>query len=141
MAMGRASLPPLACPSGTRARSRRSSKFYGRPALTYTERTASRFSVRCLPKSSIFSMAGPAIVVEDETLLLPCLGILNSNAFNALYELCLGGGDSVSSGSAARHYTTGFLGKMPFATPDELRRVPPRARSQNRAPSSGVVRR
>ena len=122
---GSGELAAFALSVGNEAQSRRSSKFYGRPALTYTERTASRFSVRCLAKSSIFSMAGPAIVVEDETLLLPCLGILNSNAFNALYELCLGGGDSVSSGSAARHYTTGFLGKMPFATPDELRRVPP----------------
>jgi hypothetical protein len=124
---GKGELAAFGLSVGNEAQSRRSSKYYGLPALTYTERTASRFSVRCLPQSSIFSMAGPVVVVADDSLLLPCLGALNSNVFNALYELCLGGGDSVSSGSAARHYTTGFLGKMPFAAPDALRQISAKA--------------
>jgi hypothetical protein len=109
---------------GNEAQSRRGSRHYFLPALTYTERTASRFSVRPLPAGSIFSNAGPGIIPSDSQNLFPLLGILTSSLFFALHEMCLGGGDSVSSGSAARHYTSGLLGKMPFPSEDALRRFP-----------------
>jgi hypothetical protein len=57
---------------------------------------------------------------------LPLLGVLSSTLFYALHELCLGGGDSVSSGSAARHYTSGLLAKMPFPDVAKLSAVPSR---------------
>jgi hypothetical protein len=98
---------------GNEARSRQGSKFYFKPALTYTERTASRFSARILPLGALFSVAGPGIVVHDISHLPALLGFLNSLTFTALIELCLGAGDSVSSGTAARHYTAGMLGQLP----------------------------
>lgn len=110
--------------AGNEAKSRVSSDSYFKPALTYTERTASRFSVRPLPAGSIFSNAGPAILSSDPQLLLPTLGVMTSHLFFALHDLCLGGGDSVSSGNAARHYTSGLLGKMPFPEKSSLTALP-----------------
>jgi hypothetical protein len=110
---------------GNEAASRRGSRYYFEPGLTYTERTASKLSVRILPAGSVFTGAGPGIVPTSLDLLLPILGLLNSRVFMGLYELCIGGGDSVSSGSAARHYTQGSLGNMPCPPPEVLRdRVP-----------------
>ena len=106
---------------GNEAQSRRGSRYYFVPALTYTERTASKLSVRILPAGSAFTGAGPGIVPSSLDILLPLLGLLNSRVFMGLYELCIGGGDSVSSGSAARHYTQGSLGSMPCPPPDVLR--------------------
>src|SRR5262249_40589236 len=105
---------------GNEALSRRGSRHYFKPAITYTERTASRFSARPLPLGSVFSNAGPGIIPRKSEHLFPILGILTSSIFFALHELCLGVGDSVSSGSAARHYTAGLLGKMPFPSEAEL---------------------
>ncbi len=99
---------------GNEAQSRRGSINYFQPALTYTERTASRFSARLLPAGAIFSGAGPAILPTSAGDLLDQLAVFNSWCFFVLHEVCLGGGDAVSSGAAARHYTSGLLGKMPF---------------------------
>jgi hypothetical protein len=102
--------------TGNEAQSRRGSRSYFKPALTYTERTASRFSARIMPAGAIFTGAGPAILPNDENLLFSHLAIFASWCFGALYEICLGGGDAVHSGAAARHYTSGLLGQMPFPT-------------------------
>jgi Eco57I restriction-modification methylase len=106
---------------GNGAVTKKGSVHYFKPALTYTERTASRLSVRILPADTVFSTAGPGIVLLDIEDALPILGILNSYIFAALYEVCVGGGDSVSSGSAARHYTPGGLGSMPFPSRERIR--------------------
>ena len=99
---------------GNEAQSRRGSSHYFKPALTYTERTASRFSPRLLPAGAIFTGAGPAILPREQEDLLLQLAVFSSWCFAALYEVCLGTGDAVTSGAAARHYTSGLLGRMPF---------------------------
>ncbi len=103
---------------GNEAQSRRGHSRYFAPALTYTERTASRFSPRILPRGTVFTGAGPAIIPNEPQDLLSHLAVFSSWFFNAMYELCLGEGDAVTSGAAARHYTSGLLGRMPF--PDSV---------------------
>jgi hypothetical protein len=106
---------------GNEARSRQGSTYYFRPSLTYTERTASRMSVRLLPVDTIFTTSGPGVVLAEPDDAGPLLGLLNSHLFTALHELCIGGGDSVSSGAAARHYTPGGLGRMPVPSRQAIR--------------------
>lgn len=118
---GRGELAAHGAALGNEARSRQGSSYYFRPSLTYTERTASRMSVRLLPVDAMFTTSGPGVVLEYPDDAGPLLGLLNSHLFSALYELCIGGGDSVSSGAAARHYTPGGLGRMPVPSRDALR--------------------
>ena len=89
-----------------------SSEYYGRPGLTYPERTTSDFSPRPLPSGSIFSATGQAIFLPDESSLLSYLGLSYTRIFKQLIELYVGSGDASESGSAARDYTSGILNEM-----------------------------
>lgn len=112
---GRGQMAAYSLHGGNEARSRQGSSFYLQPALTYTERTASRFSARVLELGALFSVAGPGIVPVSSSIDAWTLcGVVNSWVWNSLIETCVGGGDSVSSGTAARHYTAGLLGTVPF---------------------------
>ena len=109
---------------GNEAQSRRASDHYFVPGLTYTERTASRLSVRVLPKGTIFNVAGPACIPLPGSNIYAVLGITNCLLYAALVEVSLGSGDSVNSGSAARHYTSGIMEAVPFPSNAALDEIP-----------------
>ena len=85
---------------------------YFRPGITYTERTTSNLSARILPADCVFSPNGVTIVAEKPRIL-ECAALLNTRASQLLIELCVGGGDAVYSGSAARHYGPRIIGSIP----------------------------
>jgi hypothetical protein len=87
--------------------------FFFRLGITFSRRTASRFSPRILPKECIFSDQGPGIFSNSEDDLLVLLGILNTRVFQAFLELYLGSADASSSGAAARHYEAGVIRNIP----------------------------
>jgi hypothetical protein len=94
-----------------------SAEYYGRPGLTYPERTTSDLSLRPLPAGSIFSATGQAVFLSssepDREQMLAYLGLSYTRIFKQLVELFVGGGDASESGSAARHYTSGILNEIP----------------------------
>jgi hypothetical protein len=92
----------------------RSVSKYGQPGLTYSERTTSELSLRPLPGSTVFSIAGPAILAASEEVLLAILALGYTRLFRILLEMFVGGGDAVQSGSAARHYKAGILNQLPL---------------------------
>lgn len=95
--------------------------FYFRPAITYTERTASDFSPRAMPSGCVFDCKGPIVAAATNKVSLEALlGLLNSSIFKYFVELSLAAGDSSVSGSAARQYTQSIIGQVPV--PDEITR-------------------
>src|SRR5438552_3983207 len=89
-------------------------EWYYSEGLTYSERTTSDISVRVLPTGCITGTSGPGIFSRTPKKLLPALGYFNTAVFRQLLELSIGSGDAVASGSAARHYTVGNLGRSPM---------------------------
>jgi hypothetical protein len=88
--------------------------YYFKPALTYTERTASGFSPRVLPPGCIFGHKGPIISPHEVRLILPMLALFSSRVVANLIELSMISADAASSGSAARDYTQGIIGSIPI---------------------------
>jgi len=82
--------------------------------LTWSERTASRFSPRILPEDAIFSSVGPYCGGLSRHEMMFVLGVIMSAPFQGLLEMFLAAGDATSSGSAARHYQVGALRNLPF---------------------------
>jgi len=97
-----------------------SSDFYGRPGLTYPERTTSDFSPRPLSEGVIFSATGQAVFFEQPARKWIFLGLAYSRIYKQLMELFIGGGDATESGSAARHYTSGIINEIPFPSLSEV---------------------
>jgi hypothetical protein len=88
--------------------------FYLKPALTYSERTASGFSPRALPAGCIFDSKGPIVAPVDETNKYSLLAFLMSRPAASFLEFLVAAGDSAVSGTAARQYTQGIVGSIPF---------------------------
>lgn len=88
--------------------------------ITWSERTASRFSPRILPRDMIFSSVGPYCGGLDDYDMMLVLGIMMSRCYQAFLELFLAAGDETSSGSAARHYQVGTLRSLPYPVYSEL---------------------
>ncbi len=88
-----------------------SADMYGLPGLTYPERTTSEFSPRVLPRETVFSIAGPAILPFSEGKCFALLALAYTRLVRIMIEMYVGGGDAVHSGSAARHYKAGILNK------------------------------
>jgi hypothetical protein len=86
---------------------------YGRPGITYTERTTSNFSSRVLNRQTAFSYAGPAVIPHSEALAPALLAYANSFAVSYLVEIVAGGGDYSVRGSAARHFYPSYLERLP----------------------------
>jgi hypothetical protein len=84
--------------------------------LTFSRRTASRFSPRILPDGCIFTDQGPVIFSDTESDMLQMLAISNSRVFQGFLEMYLGSGDATSSGAAARHYEAGVIRNVPTPT-------------------------
>ncbi|WP_459935503.1 BREX-1 system adenine-specific DNA-methyltransferase PglX [Desulfonatronum parangueonense] len=87
--------------------------FYFKPGLTYPERTTSDFAPRIFPSGCIFSATGQAIFFESLIEAEAFLGVYISRSFRLLFELFIGSGDAVVSGSAARHYKSGVINAAP----------------------------
>ena len=91
-----------------------SAEYYGRPGVTYPERTTSDFSPRPLPEGSIFSATGQAVFLRNHIEILAYIGMAYTRIFKQLVELFVGAGDASESGSAARDYTSGILNVIPM---------------------------
>jgi hypothetical protein len=90
--------------------------YYFRPGVTWPGRTASSLSVGPLPEGCIFSDKGPASLAEDS----PSTGwltVMNSRVFRSLVDALMAAGEGTSSGTAARDYTVGAIGRIPSAVP------------------------
>jgi hypothetical protein len=85
---------------------------YFKPGVTYTERTTSNLSARILPGDCVFSPNGVTIVPSPDRIY-ECAALLNSQISQLLIEVCVGGGDAVYSGSAARHYGPRIVARIP----------------------------
>ncbi|MFH0979913.1 MAG: BREX-1 system adenine-specific DNA-methyltransferase PglX [Planctomycetota bacterium] len=87
---------------------------YGRPGVTYSKRTTSGFSPRLLPPGCLISDLGCTIYAADDAMLPRVLATYGSRAFGYLLEFNVASGDSVHSGSAARHYEIGSVASVPI---------------------------
>jgi len=92
----------------------RNPAFYFRPALTYTERTASGFSPRVASPGCVFGHVGPLLAPNDDNDLLPLLGVFMSRVVAYFIELMVESADASTSGSAARHYYQNIVGAVPI---------------------------
>jgi SAM-dependent methyltransferase len=91
-------------------------KFYFKPGLTWTLRTASAFGARILPSGCIFSNKGNIICGNAD--LLPVLLWLNSRLGAALLALQMPAADETTSGGASKSYEVGTVARVP--TPSKL---------------------
>ncbi len=107
------------------ARRQSNANGYFKTGITFTERTTSNLSARLLPPDCVFSPNGVTIVVSKQSEGLECAALLNSSVSQLMIELCVGGGDAVYSGSAARHYGPRIVGRVPAPglTEDQSRAV------------------
>ena len=87
----------------------RNEDYYFRPGITWPERTTSRYAPQYLPAGVIFSHVGLGAFPRTEEDTHWTLLLHNSKITQYLVELIVGAGDT-----AARHYTSGVLGKLPF---------------------------
>ncbi len=101
-------------PNGKLASRPQNRDFYFKPAITYTERTASGFSPRALPTGCIFDVKGPIISPIDPDMALPLLALLMTRVFATFLEFSVASGDAAVSVGAARQYTQGIVGAVPI---------------------------
>jgi hypothetical protein len=93
--------------NGQIAQTRRASKYYFRPAVTFSNRSV-QFSVRWHPANFSFSMRGPAIIPLKASQAF-LLGFFNSRLVRALVQMQ----------TASQTYTTGVLKELRWIEPDE----------------------
>lgn len=113
--------------------------YYFRPGLTWSARTTSKLSARCLPAGCIFSHKGLIIIVknDDPTISMALLSVMNTAAFQKLVEIQL-----AAATAAARSYEVGVIQQTPlpkrlFEVRDELAALASQAYQLTRAPSLG----
>lgn len=88
-------------------------RWYHKPGVTYTVRTASAFAAKVLPAGCIFSHNAQSWFVDDQKLLVRSVVYFICRVPQAYLELAVGGGDIATSGSAARRYTTRVVHSIP----------------------------
>ena len=87
--------------------------FQLKAGITYSERTTSDLSFRIMPSGTLFTKTGPGIFgSEDQIFYL--LAFSFSRIFRLASEMYIGSGDDSVSGSAARHYRSALISKLPF---------------------------
>lgn len=88
---------------------------YGRPGITWTRRTKSRFSPRVLPAGCVFSEKGLSAFVEGDHPddVFAVLAVLSSSAFRRMIEVQLTAADS-RAGGAANSYEIGIINSSPM---------------------------
>lgn len=92
--------------NGQVAQTRRASKYYFQPALTYPNRAVS-FSCWWNPKNYCFSVRGPAIIPLSEPIEY-LLGFFNSRLIRSLVQMQ----------TASQTYTSGVVKQLPWVEPD-----------------------
>ena len=80
-----------------------SEQYYGRPGITYTQRTQLGFATRAMPAGLVFTHKGPAIISDSRQNNLALLAITNSLLFRLLVSL------QISFGS----YEVGVIQRTP----------------------------
>ena len=93
-------------------------EYYFIEGLTYPERTTSDFCPRCLPRDVIFSSTGQAIQFATQSQSLAYLSGSFTRLFKLIVESFVGSGDNAFPGSAAKHYRSGLLNKLPAPLTD-----------------------
>jgi len=88
-------------------------KHFFNPGVSFPQRTTSGFAPKILPKNAIFSHMSMTIFPLEEEALYQILAITNSRMFSLFVEASVGGGDTVTSGSAARRYTQNVVEGVP----------------------------
>lgn len=85
-------------------------QFYFRPALTWTNSTSSRFSIRVLPRGCIFSHVGQSVFFEEvNSDMTFSLGMMNADPFIGMMSIMLGLAEA-----GRKHYEVGTVKKVPF---------------------------
>ncbi len=92
--------------------------FYFRPGLTWPERTTSGYCPQALPPGVVISVRGQGIYLERQSAALALLAAHSTRVYQYLEEVLIGLGEESVSGSAARDYTGGSIGRLPY--PAEL---------------------
>ena len=97
--------------NGQVAQTRRASKYYFIPAVTFSNRSV-QFSVRWHPSNFVFSVRGPAIIplAASQAYLL---GFFNSRLIRSLIEMQ----------TASQTYTSGVLKELRWVEPDDKSRL------------------
>ena len=91
----------------------RNPKFYFSAGVTYPERTTSDFSPRVLPQDCIFSGNGQGVFCGNRTRDLAYIAGAYSRAFKLIVDAIYGSGDASVPGSAATHYRSAVLARIP----------------------------
>ncbi|MCL5952138.1 MAG: BREX-1 system adenine-specific DNA-methyltransferase PglX [Chloroflexi bacterium] len=97
--------------------------FFFHTGAAYPQRTTSGFAPKLLPRNSIFSHVSMTIFTKHVDDLFACLALTNSRVFSLFVEAGIGGGDTVTSGSAARRYTQNIIESIPC--PDHWSEIAP----------------
>lgn len=97
--------------NGQVAQTRRASKYYFIPAVTFSNRSV-QFSVRWHPSNFVFSVRGPAIIPLDASQAY-LMGFFNSRLIRSLIEMQ----------TASQTYTSGVLKELRWIEPDEQSRL------------------
>ena len=84
-----------------------------------------------MPTGAIFGHMGATMFPNNEDDVFALLALSTSRVFATFLELSVGLGDSVTSGSAARRYSTGVVGTIPL----------PRLSKEERAQLSNLAER
>src|SRR6185437_3986741 len=94
--------------NGQVAQTRRASKYYFRPAISFSNRSV-QFSVRWHPSNFVFSVRGPAVIPLAASQAY-VLGYFNSRLVRALIQMQ----------TASQTYTSGVLKELRWVEPDFL---------------------
>ena len=91
------------------AQSRRASRYYYRPASTFSRRAGKWFAVRPLPPNTVFGDVGPVIISESDITPGALLAFFNSDPTRVIVHLQAQGG-----GMRTLHVETGLLKAIPW---------------------------
>lgn len=87
---------------------------FGKPGLAYPSRTTSGFGPRLLQGGCGFDQTSNPIIPKDESSIGFLVSLLMSRVAWLFIELQVGMGDTSQSGTAARDYTNGLIGRCPL---------------------------
>jgi hypothetical protein len=91
---------------------------FGRPGVTWPNRTTKPFGPRALPEGCAFGHMGPSAFSTDVERTALLLGILAGGPTRLLLTILLAAGDE-RPGSAAKHYEVGMIKPLPWPQPTE----------------------
>lgn len=89
-------------------------EYFFQKGIAYASRTTSGFGPRILPADHGFDQTSNPIIIKDGKNIFAYLAFLLTRPILAFVELAVGAGDTSQSGTAARDYTNGIIGKIPI---------------------------